>query len=325
MLLSLLEADITTNFVRIGSRSTDERISEYTLDKLEQVSRETPTGRSMGVVFREMKDIEKQMVNLLHQIQIPELNWAQLHEHLGDFHPGRLTSLLQPPYWIQALMDQMLGTTTDEGKSEWEVVRRSRPRPGDKNLVNTPYGFWKDGYDIEFISPPQPKIVGKRGGKTAKGKGKAVDEELRHDEKEFALYQQRMSNFFVELGFPAGMVPPVPNGKRPVSDLLADNTLSLWSLSLSERRSLAAAWEAEMRSVAYNQFHGEYNSLRDKYEAACNRFNDVKDEVNIGFYLLLRQLINNNVEPPPPPFTRGPDRLYYEWSRQIDLPTDGWF
>ncbi|KAL0062664.1 hypothetical protein AAF712_010501 [Marasmius tenuissimus] len=277
MLLSLLDAGITTNFVRIGSRTTDERIAEYTLDQLEQVSQQTSARRSIGKVFREMKELEKEMINVLRRIQIPELEWTEVQGHLGDFHPHRLTSLRQPPYWIQALMDQMFGTTSDDGQTEWEVVRKGRTRPGDKRLANTPYGFWKNGYDIEFISPPQPQVANER--QSAKRKGKeAVNRQALDDAKEAAEYQQRMTNFFVELGYQAGMVPSVPNGRRSVSDLLSDNNLLLWSLSLPERRSLAGAWEAEMRSIAYNEFLDEYNSLRTQYEAVCKRYNDVKDE-----------------------------------------------
>ncbi|KAK1220258.1 hypothetical protein PQX77_016994 [Marasmius sp. AFHP31] len=277
MLLSLLDAGITTNFVRIGSRTTDERIAEYTLDQLEQVSQQTSARRSIGKVFGEMKELEKEMVNVLRRIQIPELEWTEVQVHLEDFHPHRLTSLRQPPYWVQALMDQMFGTTSDDGQSEWEVVRKGRTRPGDKRLANTPYGFWKNGYDIDFISPPQPRATNEK--QSAKRKGKeATSQQVLDDAKEAAEYQQRMTNFFVELGYQAGMAPSVPSGRRSVSDLLSDNNLSLWSLSLPERRSLAGAWEAEMRSVAYNAFLGEYNSLRVKYEAVCRRYSDVKDE-----------------------------------------------
>ncbi|KAL0562838.1 hypothetical protein V5O48_019240, partial [Marasmius crinis-equi] len=272
MLLSLLDAGITRNFVRLGSRSSNERISEYTLDKLEKVAQGKPANRAIGKTFAEMKKLEEKMISVLERIQIPEPRWENIEEHLGDFHPQQLESLLQPPYWIQALLDQMF-RNADDGE-EWEVVHRSRRRPGDKHLANTPYGSWKNGYDIQFITPPSPPSMSEKPvGRLEKRKEARLREQYKED---LASHQQRTTNFFGELGYAPGSLPPIPDGRRSTSELLSIS--NIWSLSLSERRALAESWEAEIRSVAYNEFLGEYDSLRDEYDAACKKYNDVRDE-----------------------------------------------
>jgi hypothetical protein len=50
-------------------------------------------------------------------------------------------------------------------------------------------------------------------------------------------------------------------------------------MSLQERQRLAEYWEEEMRRIAYQDHLGEYERLREEYEKACEKFEDVTDEV----------------------------------------------
>lgn len=295
MLLSLLDANITSNFVRMGSRSNNERIAQYTFDQLEKTSNEG-RDRAVGKAFRKMKECETTMISILQDIQIPELTWPQIEDHLKDVHPQQLLSLLQPPYWIQALLDVLLNPKDPgEGEAphqEWEVVTNKKRRPADKHLANTQYEYWKLGYDINFITPPQkpeptPSNIKIAKRPNAKGKKKENANEVEAaDDAELENHRQRTTAFFKELGFQE--VPPVPSGLRPVTAI--QSVQNIWSLSLSERRSLAAMWEAQIRSFAYNQNLAMYRNAREEYNKACQRYNDVRDEVML--FSELQQLVS---------------------------------
>ncbi|KAI9453340.1 hypothetical protein F5148DRAFT_1289158 [Russula earlei] len=118
MLTSILDTKNTTNVVRLGSRTTDERIAKYTLHELERVW-----------------EIEKDMTHIMNEIQLPKLRWEDVEKFL-DFHYVQYAhSLSVPPFWIAKIFRW---ATEDENE---EVDPRI-------------YGFWKSGRDIEFLQPP---------------------------------------------------------------------------------------------------------------------------------------------------------------------------
>lgn len=283
MLLSLLDSKVTRNFVRIGSRSKNERIAQYTLDKLESTSDEG-RDRAVGKAYRKMKDCETTMISILQDIQMLELTWPQIEDHLRGIYPQQLDSLLQPPYWIQVLLDELMNPEEpgEEGspKQEWKIVTNKKRRAADKHLANTPYEYWKLGYDINFITPPSNPEPAPPPVKTERvnAKDKKKDKANKADATGQAVvknHNRRMSTFFGALGFET--TPSVPRGGRPVVEL--QSVENIWSLSLSERRSLATMWEAQLRSFAYSQNLPMYNKSREKYDEACKRYHDVVDEV----------------------------------------------
>ncbi|KAJ4500147.1 hypothetical protein C8R41DRAFT_529014 [Lentinula lateritia] len=284
MLLSLLDADITSNFVRLGSRSSDVRIAEYTLDKLEKTfSEKQALDRTVGREYASLKKLEEQMKTILDRIQIPEVTFDGITEHLRESYPSQSEWIHGPPFWIAQLFES-LHTPTNEG-GQWTQVSHKKRRSEDKQIAETIYGFWKLGQDLEFIRPPnlgpihmsttQPKVSGRQ-----KKKKKEVQTVVHTVSTDDALviaeeYRSRMSTFFGKLGF-GDQVPSVPESCRLISELVGiDN---VWTMSSEERLMLASFWEDEMRRNAYETCLDEYKDARQDYEEACQRFNDVKDE-----------------------------------------------
>ncbi|KAH9934854.1 uncharacterized protein B0H18DRAFT_951386 [Fomitopsis serialis] len=137
MLTSVLDAKITTKLVRLGSRSSDERIAEYTLDKLE-------------------KQLEEQMQTVMESIQLPTLTWAKIEEYLMIHHPEHAERLESPPYWVAALTERLW--TEEDVNGEW-VTQKAKGKKIDDHLSRTLYGLWRNGTDIDFIKPfPVPVV-----------------------------------------------------------------------------------------------------------------------------------------------------------------------
>ncbi|KAI0338622.1 hypothetical protein BDW22DRAFT_1362689 [Trametopsis cervina] len=265
MLTEILESNITTSLVRLGSRSSDPRIAEYTLDKLEKLSDKSNLDRSIGRQFGIMKDLETQMTEVMTSIQLPLVSWESVDSYLNIHYPEHLQGFEAPPFWIQSLFERMRMDAEQNG--EWkEVDRKGKQRGDDSQLVGTLYEFWKVGRDIVFITPVViPATPGKKAAKRNKASQAAPKVGLPPD----------MLEFFENLGF-GSATPPIPMDSRPTHTLR--RVSNIWSMSLQERQRLAREWEQEIRAMAYQTHLSEYNRVREEYKAACKDYNDIKDE-----------------------------------------------
>ncbi len=251
LLTSILDAKITTNIVRLGSRATDERISQYSLNKLEQLAGRGELDRPRRRQYAILKEVEEHMTRIMNKIQLPQLTSEDAETHLDFHYPQHADSLREPPFWISELFRKATKDEIENG--EWIEVSRSKKSTQDTEIKGI-YGFWKNGRDIEFIQPP-PTSSKIKGEKTTDPR----------------------QAFFEELGF-LGMIPHIPSGQRPLERLVTSG--SVWSMSLSERRCLAESWEDEMRRMAYESNLVEFDSLKQQYKDACRIYEDVQDEVS---------------------------------------------
>lgn len=280
MLLSLLDDKITTNLVRLGSRSSNERINEYTLDKLERMKggASSPLDQIVRKERFSMGRLEDEMKTILRDIQTPAHTWETVTNYLQETFPDHLDSFMSPPFWIDKLVEDLHQDIKAEG--QWTTVANPKKKGRGVDIPNTIYSFWKTGQDISFLQPPPPLQTNVRSSKGKKGK-----QQQKKQEQELILaaelrqdYLTRMNNFFVPLGYPEGMVPPTATTSRPIDELLIVD--AIWSMSVGERQTLAAFWEQEMRTFAYNKHRQDYDERREEYEAACKRFSDARDEVS---------------------------------------------
>ncbi|KAK0433784.1 hypothetical protein EV421DRAFT_1718181 [Armillaria borealis] len=270
MLLSLLDADITTNIVRLGTRSSDERIDKYTLEHLEQLERKRARDskswryKNVGTEYKYMAQLEDEMRKILQHIQTPSDTWSTVSSYLQEDFSHHLASFEHPPLWIKKLAKILRQDIDEEG--EWIAVKKKR----HINVPDTIYSFWKTGQDISFIQPPQPPQ------NTAQSvRRKVPNQEVLAAEQQ-QEYSERMKNFFIPLGFSERAFPSVPTTSRLIKELMWGD--SLWRMSIAERQALSAYWEDEMKTEAYYRYRCLYERRRKEYEAACKRYDDAKDE-----------------------------------------------
>ncbi|THH13828.1 hypothetical protein EW146_g6431 [Bondarzewia mesenterica] len=254
MLLSVLDSKITPNIIRLGSRTTDERIAEYNLGKLEKLEGKTSLDRSMRREFANMKEVENEMDDVVQSIQLPRLSSEKVEQFLDIHYPEYSESLTSPPYWISRLMEQIQMDEIANG--EWTVASGNKKR--------------KDDLDSELRNAAE-----ERGGRSKSGK--AMQEDMVHEQAVGTGGVDPRTVFFSALGF-NGHIPPVPSSCRATEHLLRDST-SVWSMSFDERTRLAASWEDEIRRMAYESNVSEFELLRERYKAACKRYNDVRDQI----------------------------------------------
>ncbi|OJA18615.1 hypothetical protein AZE42_01788 [Rhizopogon vesiculosus] len=148
MLSSVLDAKITNKVVRLGSRSADERIAEFSIEKLEEVNEESRLNRTFARKRWELKStqeaIKKLMENVLkHDF---ESDSAEIMKYLSTFHPEHHGYIDAPPSWIRNI--KMLFGDDDDDAGEWQQQgRRGKTFTKDMSF----YAFWRDGSDLAFI------------------------------------------------------------------------------------------------------------------------------------------------------------------------------
>ncbi|KAH9011570.1 hypothetical protein EDB85DRAFT_1108865 [Lactarius pseudohatsudake] len=243
MLTSVLDANITTNVVRLGSRTTDARIEQYSLHELEQRSGRGDLNRAIGREYATMKKAEEEMTRTMNRIQLPGLTWENTERFLNLHHPRHANSFRGPPFWIEELFRRATEDEIENG--EWTQVSKGRKAPQNTKGV---YGFWVNGQDIEFI---QTRPFSSR------------------------TYLDPRVAFFNEIGF-EGQIPRVPSGSRTVEQLT--RVYDVWSMSFSERQRLAESWEDDMRKTAYDSLLPVFDRLRRQYKVACKVYEDIQDE-----------------------------------------------
>jgi hypothetical protein len=287
MLNSILDAKITEKFVRLGSRSSDERIAQYSLRNLERTFPDAYMKQQVGRQVSAKKGIEEEMLRVIRDIQIPEPSENQIKEYLQCHWGGHLSKMYEPPLWIAVYAAQLW--ESEGGEDEWKITgKKGKGEEQSQLMARTYYGLWKRGLDIAFIQRPVSLFVEVPLSKGQKQRGTPPTvKEVPPTQNEQENYQTRMFEFFSPLDY-GDAIPQIPISNRPLTEL--QNSDVVWSMSAEERRQLAAYWEREMRQLAYDDHLEEYETLRMQHEEACEKLEAVSDDVRARLPSYVRSL-----------------------------------
>ncbi|KAH9923478.1 uncharacterized protein BXZ73DRAFT_50943 [Epithele typhae] len=266
MVESVLDGKITDKVIRLGTRSSNERIAEYTLDKMERMVNAPTLDRSIKKQYRVMKELEERMTETMTEIRLPRLQWHKIEEYLDIKYPDHVEWLRTPPAWISDLY--ALHSADEAEGGEWETAKGKNAKKTattDDAVAHTLYGFWRSSGDIAFLSQPPPPAT----KQSKKGKGRADD-----PVQDIPLLQNPPA-FFASLGFPT--LPPIPSMNRGIDAL--EETGNVWSMSQQERLALTQKWERDIRLMAYRTKNDMYKRVKAEYEAACKQYEQMRDEV----------------------------------------------
>ncbi|TRM69481.1 hypothetical protein BD626DRAFT_12882 [Schizophyllum amplum] len=144
LLGSILDAKFTRKIIRLGSRSADERISQYSIETLELVEGQSRLDRASQRYFRELKDIEKDIEQLMHKYLSTEVSSEEKRQHLGLTYPEHDEYLGTPPVWIATIKRQR---DADEEDGFMRVHHGAPAGSPD----NTLYAYWSEGRDLDYI------------------------------------------------------------------------------------------------------------------------------------------------------------------------------
>ena len=143
MLRSVLDAQITKNIVRLGSRSADERIAEFSIEHVEMVAGKSRLNYVFSGYRRALRDVEDEIKEFMNNFFKMEVDSEDILQYLRFDSPVLLESFWDPPAWIGAIR-----TLADEHEG-WRVVGADGKALGERD--DSLYGFWVRGGDIEFL------------------------------------------------------------------------------------------------------------------------------------------------------------------------------
>lgn len=156
MLCSVLDANITTDIVRLGSRSSDERISEYSIETREMVAGQSRLDHTHSTKYHELKSVGEEISKLIDRMQKIDLesDSSEIVKYLSLFHPEHHASMHEPPQWIE------VSRTLSQDDSESGVKWQKQGRRGQVTAEDTSiYAFWKNCGDLGFLDTVMNPVV----------------------------------------------------------------------------------------------------------------------------------------------------------------------
>lgn len=160
LLTSVLDAGITKKIVRLGSRSSDERISKYSLDTMETVAGQSRLNRTFARHYRELKLIEEEINRLMNKFKNTSISSDDILDYIKVQYPEHFEHILLPPSWVSTLRDMDL----EDSAGYATVGRDGKAETEDKSF----YGFWLGGRDLDFLdlqnAPKQESQLASHGG-----------------------------------------------------------------------------------------------------------------------------------------------------------------
>ncbi|KAJ7163577.1 hypothetical protein C8R43DRAFT_1171786, partial [Mycena crocata] len=145
MLTSVLDAGITKKFVRLGSRSADEKISQYSMETIEMVAGKSRLDRSFGAHYRDMKNVQDEIRGLMNTFVRAQVTSKEFEDYLQVQYNEHFEHLyLCPPTWIRTLRT-VFG---DDDDAVWmHAGKRGKVEAEDNSM----YAFWRSGKDLDFL------------------------------------------------------------------------------------------------------------------------------------------------------------------------------
>ncbi|CAE6467704.1 unnamed protein product [Rhizoctonia solani] len=267
MLMKILDAEITKNIIRLGSRM-DEQLTPYSLYTIEKSQNRSGLKREGGFVYREMKELESKMEELMADIsshKVPSSHIEELISYMYPHHYGEFFRHI--PAWIDALVPKP--GDVEEG---WEISGESPKQ--EHSIID----FWLQGRDLQFLE--------NRGQKDAATEASAPISSL----NPFSVLSGQTANISGEPGATTRQnfirdfmrehglknIPKVPQTTRPVGVLLKNP--GVWRMSQSERAALHRTWSIEASDVthanqikSFEEFSQMHKSLSDHHKEITNQ------------------------------------------------------
>lgn len=159
MLCSILDAGIAKDIVRLGSRSSDDRISEYSIETREMVAGKSRLHHKHATKFHELKSVGAEISHLIDRVRKLDLesDSSEIVQYLSLLHPEHYVSISEPPAWIG--IAKSFSHNDSESGEQWKIQGRKGQVTVEDNSL---YAFWKNSGELDFLqmvtSPVVPSV-----------------------------------------------------------------------------------------------------------------------------------------------------------------------
>ncbi|KAF8656758.1 hypothetical protein AX16_002437 [Volvariella volvacea WC 439] len=276
MLNSVLDARITNDIIRLGGRSADERISQFSLENLETQAGKSRLNRSFAHYHRELRDVEVKIKRFMKKISSPIFSGQDILNHIRDTYRKHYDGILHPPPLVQALKEfeikeekggDLQFLHTERKLKTQQATVHSTPHNDEQHAGNQFLLLPGIVDEDDSLSPDDASddasddVSGHQSENESEdaldgGFDDASEEGVDEDLPPTAADYLREVYSFDEL-------PDIPTGNRPLEDLLNDDLV--WEMSFQERGRLHKYWTDKMKEIEQPRRLQEYSALRETY------------------------------------------------------------
>ncbi|KAF5338167.1 hypothetical protein D9758_014721 [Tetrapyrgos nigripes] len=149
LLNSVIDNNITRRIVRLGGRSADERMREFSIEALEMAQGGSSLDGTIKDLYRNLKDTQKQIKQLMEKVVRKTTPSGAIMRHLDIEFPEHWESISYPPNWVS----EMISYHIEQAGEGWERVQRRGKAPDNQNDEgeNINLKFWLDGEDLDYL------------------------------------------------------------------------------------------------------------------------------------------------------------------------------
>ncbi|KIM23243.1 hypothetical protein M408DRAFT_264970, partial [Serendipita vermifera MAFF 305830] len=279
LLLSVLDAGITKRIVRLGSRSNDERIAQYSLESLERLSTTSTTSQiSINRAYGARKRAETELREVLLALQGGPVDNAERITYMENYRPEHYDEILHPPVWIEQLREMEAGWTDAQGRL------REEPR--------SEYDFWLSCTDIHWI---QAQITAQETQRQESAnqfsaltvEGGESDDEWGDDSMSFSdsdghIFESEEDTLRNQFLHQAGLMelPRLPSSNRPLDELQEDPMV--WLMSDLERDRIHKAWTESTRQHFFDDKRQRFAHLKTRFEEAQVAYDECQSQARLS-------------------------------------------
>lgn len=143
MLSSVLDTGMTKKMVRLGSRSADERIAKFSIEKMETVQGRSRLDRTFNY-HRELKNVEEEVKKLMTDFLKVDIASNRIAAYLELQYPEHHEHIINPPSWILMIK----ATNMEDSDGSWQRVGRNGQCD---NMDTSMYAYWMSCEDLRFV------------------------------------------------------------------------------------------------------------------------------------------------------------------------------
>jgi hypothetical protein len=286
LLHSILNADITQKIARLGSRSSDEQISRYSIEELAETQPSESIDRGgLNRAFKAMRYSEEELKTVLKELQGDLVSEEDLKIYIEMHQPEHHEELNYPPHWIRLLKEREQG---------WTKASKNGSNP----TATSYYQSWTSGEDIQWLKARRNIQENSIHGLNNRFAELNLEEVWSDDESldswgemsdlsaieedsttESDASGDNEAKAFRQFIKQSGLsrLPDIPSSDRALDDLLVDPFV--WNMSMAERERLARSWVHTTRQYFFEKKKSSFSHLKEKYEAAKQEYDDWDAEV----------------------------------------------
>ncbi|KAG8921482.1 hypothetical protein FRC00_008592, partial [Tulasnella sp. 408] len=269
----VLQKGITKKIIRLGARSNDPTVSQYTLENILQTKPPSQADKAERQAKQKVRTLQGSFARLMSTVIAETADESQYQQYLEEHLPDHFTALYTPPYWIQQVFDQ---------SKDWKKIA------GHGYESYGLLDFWRNGEDLKFLTPPPVNEQGypdegtqadraRRSGRrfdalSVDGSEEEEDEYEALIEPEEEDWVSRMAVFFARYDLD---IPAIPARTRDLRRLHEDP--DVWGMSLDERERISEHWNTCIRELAWGDQKEEFNHLKNRHAEARKTLSQVVD------------------------------------------------